>query len=318
MDNIVFGTMTFGPRSSQEEAKEILAYVKESGITELDTAIMYGCGETENILGNLGACEEFTVASKANPFKTTPQPVEVGLSPKQARDQLEHTLKALNVDSVELYYLHAPDHDVDIHETLAAINELHKEGKFRKFGLSNFPSWQVAQICEICKNNGYIMPSVYQGMYNGVTRQVELELFPCLRNYNISFYAYNPLAGGVLTGRYTREDDPNEGRFTSTSLWGKIYRARFWKQQLFDTVDELQALCKKHNTSPAAASLRWIIHHSKMNAQKGDKVIIGASSLDYCKQNITACKEGPLPQEIVDVFDAGWKVHEPNCPCYFR
>eukprot|EP00056_Hartaetosiga_gracilis_P005772 m.88767 g.88767 ORF g.88767 m.88767 type:complete len:321 (-) comp12274_c0_seq2:2238-3200(-) len=320
MDHVVFGTMTFGPRSTQEEAKEILEFVKDAGVSELDTALMYGGGKTEEILGNLDAANsgDFVVATKANPFKTTPQPVEVGLSTAQVRAQLEHSLQSLKANEVDLFYLHAPDHSVDIKETLAIVDKLHKEGKFRRFGLSNFSAWQVAQICEICQEKGYVQPTVYQGMYNGVTRQVELELFPCLRHYNISFYAYNPLAGGLLTGRYSQEEEPKEGRFTVETMWGKIYRQRFWKKHLFDTVGELKKLCEKHDMTVTSAALRWVLHHSQMSVEKGDKIIIGASCLDYCKENITACQEGPLPQDVVDVFEEGWKLHQPNCPNYFR
>ena len=123
----------------------------------------YGGGETEAIMGRIGVAE-FTVATKVNPFKTTPQPVEVGLSPSQVRAQFTHSLAALKLDSVDLLYLHAPDHEVPIMDTLAAVNELHKEGKFKRFGLSNFAAWQVAQICQLCEQHGFVKPSVYQGV----------------------------------------------------------------------------------------------------------------------------------------------------------
>lgn len=155
-------------------------------------------------------------------------------------------------------------------------------------------------------------------MYNAITRQVELELFPCLKQYNIAFYAYNPLAGGILTGRYTREEKPSEGRFNVASMWGQKYRERYWKAEVFDVVDELAAVCKQHNISMAAAALRWCVHHSKMDATRGDKIIIGASSIDQCRANIAACKAGPLPEDFLPIFARGWAKHQAISPCYFR
>lgn len=180
---------------------------------ELDTAFMYGSGETEQHLGALQVgTAGFTIATKVNPFKFQPQPVEVGLRPEQIREQFAYSLKSLNVESVDMLYLHAPDPTVPIDKTLQAVHELHQAGKFKRFGLSNYSSWQVAEIYYICKANGWVLPQVYQGMYNAVTRQVEGELFPCLRRFNMAFYAYNPLAGGILTGRYnTIDEQPAEG-----------------------------------------------------------------------------------------------------------
>lgn len=125
----------------------------------------YGGGETEIILGHIGAGSDpsFKLATKANPFKATPQPVEVGLSPSQIRAQFTHSLKSLNVDSVDLFYLHAPDHDVPIAETLAAVDSLYKEQRFRRFGLSNFAAWQISEIWQLCDRNNYVKPTVYQG-----------------------------------------------------------------------------------------------------------------------------------------------------------
>jgi len=190
--------------------------------------------------------------------------------------------------------------------------------KFERFGLSNYSSWQVAEIVYLCKMHNYVVPSVYQGMYNAVTRQVEVELFPALRRFNISFYAYNPLAGGLLTGRYKMDETPTEGRFDSQTLWGKAYTTRYWKAELFETLDNLKVACAKHNITLADAAHRWMVHHSAMDGDKGDKIILGASSAAQAEENITACHQGPLPEEIVKIYDAGWQAHKGNCPSYFR
>ena len=105
-----------------------------------------------------------------------------------------------------------------IEDTLAEVHELHKEGKFKSLGLSNFQAWEVAHIYHTCKANGYVTPTVYQGMYNAITRDVEKELLPCLRKLGISFYAYNPLAGGVLTGKHSG-GEPEAGRFKDNAMY---------------------------------------------------------------------------------------------------
>jgi aflatoxin B1 aldehyde reductase len=139
---------------------------------------------------------------------------ETHLDPEGMRNGLADSLKALGSDKVDLWYLHAPDRSVPIEETLRGVNELHKQGKFKRWGVSNFMAWEgssslhlplhililtynaktVATICEICRSNSYPLPSVYQGVYNALHRTIEAELLPCLRHYNMSFYAFNPLA----------------------------------------------------------------------------------------------------------------------------
>src|SRR5690606_26118365 len=105
-------------------------------------------------------------------------------------------------NKADIFYLHFPDHKTPLEETLKACQKLYEEGKFKELGLSNYSSWQVSEIYNMCKNNGWVLPTVYQGMYNVITRDVEKELFPCIRYYNMRFYSYNPLAGGLLTERY--------------------------------------------------------------------------------------------------------------------
>lgn len=123
-----------------------------------------------------------------------------------------------------MYVTHAPDRTTPFEETLKAVNDLYKEGKFKHFGLSNYMSWEVAQVVEICKVNGYVVLTAYQGLYNAVHRNVEPELFPALREYGIAFYAFNPLGGGFFTGRYRSIHDRIEPgtRFDRNSTVGKV------------------------------------------------------------------------------------------------
>ncbi|CAM9743591.1 unnamed protein product, partial [Phaeothamnion confervicola] len=278
--------------------------------------------------------DSFRVATKANPWyrdgRTTDTPAG-GLRPELVEEQLRKSLKALKTDKVELFYLHAPDHDTPIEATLAAVNALHQEGLFSEWGLSNFAAWQVVQIYYLCQMRGWCAPVVYQGMYNAVTRAVEAELLPALRECGMRFNAYNPLAGGILTGRYGFDDDPQSGRFSGKTVWGGRYRRgrgkkrgeeegeRFWRKATFDAIDELRLLCAAHDTSLTSASLRWLRFHSVLDGEKGDGVVIGGSSVEHIRSNVEASVEAaPLPEDVLAGFDRAWEAARRDCPQYFR
>uniref|UniRef100_A0A8D0G6G8 Aldo-keto reductase family 7 like/pseudo n=1 Tax=Sphenodon punctatus TaxID=8508 RepID=A0A8D0G6G8_SPHPU len=312
----VLGTMEFWCRMEQETSEAMVQAFLERGHCELDTTYMYAGGESERILGALLA--RVKMATKANPWEGKT------LKPESVRSQLETSLERLKMKSVDLFYLHAPDHETPVEETLHACNELHKEGKFKELGLSNYASWEVAEIYTICKYNKWVVPTVYQGMYNATTRQVETELLPCLRNYGIRFYAYNPLAGGLLTGKYKYEDQDSSkptGRFFGND-WAKTYRDRYWKHHHFQGIALVEkALKETYGSNPpslTSAALLWIYNHSKLQGALGDAVIIGMSNMDQLQQNLTCCEEDPLLPGVVEAFDKAWHLVAHDCPNYFR
>jgi len=224
-------------------------------------------------------------------------------------------LERLNLPSVDLLYLHFPDTKTPLVETLEACAKLHEEGKFNKLGLSNFPSWMVVEAWHLCQKNGWPLPEVYQGLYNGLSRNVEEELFPALRHLGIRFYAYNPLAGGLLSGKYTNfSDPPIHGRFTLRPN----YQSRYWKPSFFAAVEVLATTCKEYDINLAQGAFRWLAHHSKLDSASGDGIIIGASKFEQVKQNILAVKEGKLPTPVLEAFENAWKEAQPESPAYFR
>jgi len=202
--------MTFGPEGggarvkTNEAATEILTQFRQYGHTSLDTARIYCDGHTEHMMSELNL-SGLTIDTKCFPLQLG------GLAPAKVKESLETSLKALKMDKVHVFYLHAPDYATPIEDTLAAVNELYQEGKFEVFGLSNYPAWVVTQIWYLCKSKGYVVPTVYQGMYNALTRHIEPELFACLEEFGIKFHAYNPLCGGVLSGNYTYQGKVEQG-----------------------------------------------------------------------------------------------------------
>ena len=167
----------------------------------------------------------------------------------------------------------------------------------------------MAQVCELCKQNGWKKPDVYQGIYNALYRAVEPELFPCLRHYGVAFYNFNPLAGGFLTSRYKREDRDGEGntegRYNKNTHVGKMYRIRYMNELFFEALDLLRLVAKAHGLTEAECALRWNVHYSRMKREYGDKIIIGASSTKHLEENLIDLEKGPLPEDVVKALDEG-------------
>ncbi|XP_055118291.1 aflatoxin B1 aldehyde reductase member 2 isoform X2 [Symphalangus syndactylus] len=284
----VLGTMEMGRRMDAPASAAAVRAFLERGHTELDTAFMYSDGQSETILGGLGLRLGHGDCRVKIATKANPWDGK-SLKPDSVRSQLETSLKRLQCPQVDLFYLHAPDHGTPVEETLRACHQLHQEG-----------------------------------MYNATTRQVETELFPCLRHFGLRFYAYNPLAGGLLTGKYKYEDKDGKqpmGRFFGNS-WAETYRNRFWKEHHFEAIalveKALQAAYGASAPSMTSAALRWMYHHSQLQGAHGDAVILGMSSLEQLEQNLAAMEDGPLEPAVVDAFNQAWHLVAHECPNYFR
>lgn len=308
----ILGTMTFSDQVDEVTAATMIREFREAGHTELDTAFVYNNGKTEELLGVLnqqGVLGDSYIAGKINPRD------RAGLTPAAVTEQLTTSLTRLGKDSLDLLYLHMPDLNTPITDTLQEVFKHFQAGKFRHFGLSNYAAWQVAEIAELCRKNGWMEPVVYQGMYNALTRDVERELFPCLKNYDMKFYVYNPLAGGMLTGKHqSLNEKPDSGRFATFDG----YPDRYWKAEYFSVINQFVEACKAEDIAPASAAIRWLNHHSDLAGDNDHGIIIGASSIGHLQQNLQACTEGRLPDSIVSALNAGWESVRPACIKYFR
>lgn len=305
--------MTFSDQADAQASEAMIKRFIASGHCELDTANVYNKGKTETLLGELISPDqrkEIFLASKVHPWN------DEGLKPEQVKKQLDATLQRLNTDHVDLLYLHSPDLHTPVEQTLETCYQLYQQGKFKSFGLSNFAAWQVAEVVEKCRQNGWMQPTVYQGMYNALTRDVEKELFACLRHYDMSFYAYNPLAGGLLTGKHqTLENIPGSGRFEKN----QEYQHRYWKADYFDVLQQLAARSRQLDISMVEVAMNWLSNHSLLEADRGDAIILGASRIEQLEQNLQAVvNSSSLDQSILDILDHGWEIIKPNCFKYFR
>ncbi|ETW77434.1 hypothetical protein HETIRDRAFT_37198 [Heterobasidion irregulare TC 32-1] len=319
--NIVMGAMTFGAPGTEgarvhdlKDVEAILDVFQKHGHIEVDTARTYCSGTSEEYLGKIdwkgrGLKMETKLYPNVRPGVAIDSTREaISHTPESLRKNLERSLKALNTDSLEMWYLHGPDRTTPYEVTLKTVNDLHKEGLFKRFGISNYAAWEVAEIVGICRANGYIQPTAYQGIYNAIHRGVEPELFPCLRKFGISFYEFNPLGGGFFTGRYTSiQDQVEEGaRFDPNRGQGKNYRSRYWNEPYFKAIESIRAVADKHGLTMAEIALRWISHHSLLKRAHGDAILIGASSLNHIEQNLVDLEKGPLPDEVVSALDDAW------------
>jgi len=337
---ILLGTMTLGGQADEANFKEQLKLYLNSNSAgkQLDTAHVYQKGETERLLGELLKSESFdtrssecklkpegvvfSLASKAN----IRAPPHLSLSGESVRYQLEESLKRLGVSQLDLFYLHGPDINTPIEETLKACNDLFREGKFKHFGLSNYPAWKVMEIYHLCKRNNWIVPTIYQGHYNAIVRDIETELLPCLRTCGIALVVYNPLAGGLLTGKYSSMSDEaltKSGRYSSAYA-GSVetpspeYRIRYFHEEIFQALELIRKSCEQAKISMTDASLRWLMHHSYLNGNYNDGIIIGASKTEHIVLNLKASAAPPLPTELVKSINNAWEIARKSCPGYFR
>lgn len=301
--------MQFGERLFEKEAKDMIETFSEYGYSELDTAYVYNEGESERIIGTVlqNSSHSFGIATKVNPRITGRLDKEAVLS------QFNESLQRMKVEHVDILYLHFPDPNTPIESALEACAQLHIEGKFTELGLSNFPAWLVSEAYNICKRNEWVLPSVYEGVYNPLSRHAERELNKALDYYGMRFYGYNPLAGGLMTDKYN-DKKIKEGRFINRPN----YKERYWHHSYFDAIDEIKAACNKYEINITEATYRWLAYHSMLDSNRGDGIIIGASSVEQLEQNISYVNKGKLPEDIVNVIEDAWNVSKVDAPEYFR
>lgn len=308
--NLILGTMTFGESVFSPQVGEFIRAFLDAGYDELDTAYVYNEGNCERLLGEVlpGLDRPFKIATKVNPR------ISGKLDADAAYKQVNESLERMRLDSVDTVFLHFPDPATPVESVLSAMADLHDRGKYRELGLSNFPAWMLADVWHICDRHGWVKPTVFEGVYNPLTRRAEAELNDALNHFGMRFYAFNPMCGGLLTGRYGKfEDAPTDGRFTHRPN----YQGRYWKKSFFDAVDLIKTAAEKHGISSIEATYRWLAYHSMLSGERGDAILIGASKLHHLQQNMDTLKAGPLPEDLVAVFEQAWAITKGDSPEYF-
>jgi aryl-alcohol dehydrogenase-like predicted oxidoreductase len=313
LSRLVLGTMTFGDTVDLDTARTMVDTALDAGITSLDTANGYAGGRSEEMLGAIltGRRDAATIATKAGIY-----PGDAGgaplLSALGLRASLEASLRRLGTDHVDVYYLHQPDRSVPVDETVSALGDFVKEGKVRAIGVSNYAAWQIGDIFAVCDALGTPRPILAQQLYNLVARRIEAEYVEFAAVKNLATIVYNPLGGGLLTGRHTFTETPTEGRFGSSAL-STMYKDRYWNAETFAVIEALGALASEAGLSLPELSLRWLMSKPVVSS-----VLLGGSKPHQLEANIAAAQSGPLPDDVVHACDEAGQPLFGSMPGYNR
>ncbi len=310
VSRVCFGTMTFGGQTDEAGASAMVATCLEHGVNFFDTANTYQAGQSETILGRIlkGRRDRVVLASKCA-ARMGPGADEVGLSRAAILRAAEDSLRRLQTDRLDLYYLHWPDYAVPLEESLGAMDELVRSGKVRYVAASNFAAWQMCWMHWLAETKGLPRVSVTQPMYNLIARGLEQEYLPMCQHLRVSTVVYNPLAGGLLTGKQKFEAPLAGTRFDQNQM----YLDRYWHEANFAALTELNALAAAANRSLVSVALNWILHHTPV-----DSIILGASKLSHLQENLRTLGDGALPPETVTGLDRVWARLRGPSPKYNR
>ncbi|EXJ85651.1 hypothetical protein A1O1_06017 [Capronia coronata CBS 617.96] len=311
---VVLGTASMGSHLSPlakittvEDANKFVNLFRSRGYADVDTARAYPVGRggtCEQLLGE----EALRLSKWANVSTKVASFMPGSHRAKNIATSIDRSLDALNLDMVDIMYLHAPDRFTPFEETCEAMNTAYLEGKFERFGLSNYSVEQVEEIVRICEEKGYVKPSVYQGQYNPICRGGEERLFAVLREHNIAFYAYSPSACGFFSNKVTRASTTDkDSRWNIASPLGAKYAGDYFHDPLFEAAEVVRQQARKFGISGHAAALRWTTWHSQLGAEYGDAVIIGASKLSQLQENMNILEQGPLPEALVETLNGVWE-----------
>jgi aflatoxin B1 aldehyde reductase len=328
-----FGTLgvslVWGPASNVIEPAEYASCLRlflDRGCTEINMARGYGRGPTQPAadpdgeemmgaafsragIGAGGPGQQLTVSTKVHPGFHESGTLSFDSVVAQARE----SLGKLGVGSVDYFLIHQPvtGTGVPLEETLRAADFLHREGCFRRFGVSNFPAHGLMQVYYKCQSLGYVLPSVGEYMYNALTRQVEHEVLPCCRRLGVAFYAYSPIAAGLLGGSprhsfksYLGGQNGAAGRACDEAV-------------LQEAAEHIGACAERHGLHMRDVAFRWLCNHSGL--QPGDGMISGARSEAELRSILDAIGsggDGPLPAEVVAAIDHAWEDIVGGPPVY--
>jgi aryl-alcohol dehydrogenase (NADP+) len=283
--------MTFGVQCDEDTSIAILDEADEGGIDFIDTSDVYPLGggletqgRTEEILGRwlVGKRDRFVIATKCF-GRTGPAPFDQGNSRKHILSAVEASLRRLQTDYIDLYQLHGYDPVTPIEETLGALDDLVRQGKVRYIGCSNFLTYQLVRAIGRSETLGLARFDSVQPRYNLLFRQIEREMLPFCAEDGVGVIPYNPLAGGLLSGKHNRAEGPISGsRFTLGNA-ARNYQDRYWHDREFDTVEKLQPLADEAGVSLVTLAVAWVLANPAITAP-----IIGASRPDQLDASLAA------------------------------
>ncbi|HEY1421193.1 MAG TPA: aldo/keto reductase [Candidatus Dormibacteraeota bacterium] len=291
VSRLCLGTMTFGLQIDETAAAAIMNRASEAGVSFIDTADVYPlgggaelAGRTEEIVGRwlAGKRDQFVLATKAF-GRTGPQPWDAGNSRRHLMDAIDASLRRLGTDYIDLYQLHQDDPESPLDETLDALQDMVRAGKVRYIGCSNFLAYRLARAIGRSETLGIARFESVQPRYNLLFREFERELIPLCLEEGIGVIPYNPLAGGMLSGKHDFSKPPPAGtRFTIPNA-GPMYQERYWHEHVFDTVSAFVQLAREAGLKPATLAIAWVLNQPAVTSP-----IIGATRAEQLDDTLAA------------------------------
>ena len=307
----VLGTMNMGDTTDASMSEELFEAAVDAGITGIDCANGYARGTTESLIAPWVRRhrDRIVLATKAG-MPHADAGSHSPLSPEGLRASVHGSLRRLDVDRIDLFYLHQPDRLSPIRETMETVAQLHDEGKIGAYGVSNFAAWQALEVVSIADELGIPRPSVGQNVYNLVARRIEDEWTEFSSTYGLATMVYNPLAGGMIA-RPPREGEA-PARFQGSAL-SEMYKKRYWTDELVDAAAALARVADEAGLPMYELAMRWLVGRPGVSA-----VLIGANRTLQLRANIDALAKGPLPADLAEACDALSSPLKGSMPAYNR
>jgi aryl-alcohol dehydrogenase-like predicted oxidoreductase len=300
--------MTFGAQCDEKASFAILNKAADGGVNFIDTADVYPvppeietAGRTEEIVGRwlAGKRDKFVLATKCR-ARVGPGINDEGLSRKHILNAATASLRRLQTDYLDLYQAHSPDPDTPLEETLRAFDDLVEKGYARYVGCSNYPAWQVALARGLSRQMNLAPFDSVQPRYNLLHRDIEAELVPLCMHEGIGIIAYNPLAGGFLSGKHQNLDIPTPGTRFSLGRTGELYRERYWEQAQWAAVEKLRGFLAPRGRSLVETAVAWVLSRPGITS-----AIVGATRAEQLAASLAAC-DLELSTEEWSLCDSLW------------
>ena len=314
---LCLGCMNFGDKTGDEASMDVIDRALEAGINFLDTANVYGRGTSEEVVGKAlqrnGRRDRVVLATKVHGRMNDDDPNAQGNSRRHIIEQCEASLKRLQTDYIDLYQIHRPQPDVPIDETLRALDSLIRDGKVRYVGTSTYGAWQVVEALWAARELGTHRFVTEQPPYHPLDRRIERDLIPMAQTYGLALMPWSPLAGGLLTGKYDRDERPENSRFADENEWTE----RHFTDAAFDVVDVIEELAEEKGCTPSQLALAWNYQQPGITSP-----IIGPRTMEQLEDNLGALdvtvtdddraridEVAPPGRAVVSYYDADFGPH---------
>jgi aryl-alcohol dehydrogenase-like predicted oxidoreductase len=307
VSSLCLGTGEYGNQVSEKEAGRIMSSAMAAGVNFFDTADAYAEGRSEEIIGRAlkGKRHSIILATKVGRI-IEPGTRDFNLSRRYIMRAVDASLKRLQTDYIDVYYVHSPDPNTPIQETLRALDDLVHQGKVLYIGCDDFRAWQLCKALWVSDRENLTRFDCIELPYNLITRDIETELLPLCASEGVGVCVFNPLAGGLLTGKHDPDKPPKEGTRFSLKHVGQMYRDRYWSPNNFEAVVCLKSIADKYGHNLTQLALAWINQNEKITA-----AVCGASSAEQIEENIAAI-ETILPQDEIAACDSVWEHIRPK------